>query len=665
MHARALRQAHAAVRPLALEGELASQLEAEHLIEELACARGIGHECTRVTRAADVERGVDRPDGLQMRPIDTEHHDLVGRHPMGLADVVGRAIGAGERHNRHPSSRLEAERLDDRVASIKIAHRETETERAVETTVESRSRNRAIGGHHHDPQAQGLGYFGSRKDEYLERPGARHAPVFAQRSGCDPVEDRVRRRETECALIKTPNRLRIGSSDGDRCERSAHDSSTIVSRHHRIGCHGRKLSRAAVPTSTAERLHLHLMSDRREFFYRFRAGDFTSPIGRTWTAAALGQNIARLRIGVASCQHYEQGYYHAYQHMLERGTDLILHLGDYIYEGNTGDPVRQHDRGECRSLAEYRRRYAWYRTDPLLRAAHAACPWLVTHDDHEVDNDYAGAQSENPREQADFLARRAAAYRAYWEHMPLPRSALPRGPDMQLYMSRALGDLVAVHMLDERQYRSPQACPAPPRLGGSRVFVDTCPNWNDPSRTMLGATQENWVDAQLRASKARWNLVAQGVVMTLIDEDPGPRQQHWSDSWAGYPAARQRLLQSVANSGCANPVLLGGDIHAFIAADQRLVPNDPSSPIIGSEFVTTSISSGPPPQKVIDAYNRGDSTDVFFADGSHRGYLHLTVTPTRLEADLVGYDSVREKQAVARSLARFTLEDGQRGLRKG
>ena len=417
----------------------------------------------------------------------------------------------------------------------------------------------------------------------------------------------------------------------------------------------------------AHTVHLEVqgLPPGREYFYRFRAGDYTSPVGRTWTAAATGQSIARLRIGVASCQHYEQGYYHAYQHMLERGTDLILHLGDYIYEGNTGDPVRQHDRGECKTLAEYRRRYAWYRTDPLLRAAHAACPWLVTHDDHEVDNDYAALQAEHPREQADFLARRAAAYRAYWEHMPLPRSALPRGADMQLYMSRSLGDLLSIHMLDERQYRSPQACPATPRLGGSRVYVDTCPTWFDESRSMLGDKQESWIDAQLRASQARWNLIAQGVVMTLVDEDPGPRQLHWNDSWAGYPAARKRLLESVARSGCSNPVMLGGDIHAFIAADQRVLPNDNASPIVSSELVTTSISSGPPPQKVIDAYNRGDSPDVFFAEGRKRGYLHLTLTPERLEADLVGYDSVREKQATARSLARFTLEDGVRGLRRG
>jgi len=400
----------------------------------------------------------------------------------------------------------------------------------------------------------------------------------------------------------------------------------------------------------------------RDFYYRFRAGDYTSPVGRSWTAAARGQTIERLRIGVASCQHFEQGYYHAYQHMVARGVDLVLHLGDYIYEGNTGKPVREHDRGECRTLADYRRRHAWYRSDPMLRAAHAACPWLVTHDDHEVDNDYAAGQAENPGDQADFFARRAAAYRAYWEHMPLPRSALPRGVDMQLYMSRALGDLLAVHMLDERQYRSPQACSTPPRRGGSRVVVENCPEWFDPARSMLGTTQERWIDQQLRASKARWNFIAQGVVMTLVDEDPGPQRVHWNDSWAGYPAARRRLLESVATSGCANPLLLGGDIHAFIAADQRLEPHTAASPVVASELVTTSISSGPPPQKVIDAYNRDDASDVFFADGAHRGYLRLELSPARLEAELVGYASVREPQATPQTLAGFALEDGRRGL---
>lgn len=415
----------------------------------------------------------------------------------------------------------------------------------------------------------------------------------------------------------------------------------------------------------AHSVHLEVrgLAPGRDYFYRFRAGEFTSPTGRTWTAPSSGAQTP-LRIAIASCQHYEQGYFHAYPHMLGRGTDLIVHVGDYIYEGNTGNPVRQHDRGECRTLGDYRLRYAWYRSDAMLREAHAHCPWLVTHDDHEVDNDYAGLQSEQPDEIAGFAARRAAAYRACWEHMPLPRSALPRGPDMQLYLSRTFGDLLALHMLDERQYRSPQACPTPPRLGGSRVYVDSCPAWTDESRTLLGTTQERWIDRQLRASQARWNLVAHGVVMTVVDEDPGPRQQHWSDSWAGYPAARRRMLESIASSGCRNPVMLGGDIHAFVAADQRLVPHTTDSPIITSELVTTSVTSGPPPQKVIDAYNRTDSTDVLLADGSKRGYLHLTLTTERLEADLVGFDSVRTLEATARSVGRFVIEDGRRGLQR-
>ena len=416
----------------------------------------------------------------------------------------------------------------------------------------------------------------------------------------------------------------------------------------------------------AHSVHLEVrgLPPGREFFYRFRAGDFRSPVGRTWTAP-IGERRTPLAIAVASCQHYEQGYYHAYAHMLDRGTDLIVHVGDYIYENNTGSPVRRHDTGECKTLHDYRLRYAWYRSDPLLRAAHAHCPWLVTHDDHEVDNDYAGLVAEHPDGQEGFAARRAAAYQAYWEHLPLPRSALPRRGEMSLYMTRTFGDLLAIHMLDERQYRSPQACPSPPRLGGgTRVFVDDCPTWNDASRSILGEAQERWIDGQLRASKARWNFIAQGVVMTLIDEDPGPREQHWSDSWAGYPAARRRMLESVATSRCRNPVMLGGDIHAFIVADQRLRPHTADSPIVASEIVTTSVSSGPPPQKVIEAYNRPDNTDVFFANGAYRGYARLTLTPVRLEAELIGYSSVREPDATTQSLGRFVIEDGRPGLQR-
>ncbi len=425
----------------------------------------------------------------------------------------------------------------------------------------------------------------------------------------------------------------------------------------------RRRGSARAEAALAHSVHLTLrgLPAGREFFYRFRAGDFESPVGRSWTAAPPGRDNPRLRIGVASCQHYEQGHYHAWEDMTARSPDLVLHLGDYIYEGNTANPVRRHDTGECMTLEQYRLRHAWYRSDPRLQAAHAACPWLVTHDDHEVDNDYAALQSENPGEQAGFAARRAAAYQAYYEHMPLPRWAAPGPAGMRLHGTTGVGNLLALHMLDSRQYRSPQACPAPPRVGGSRVFVDECASWHDPARSMLGEAQEHWIDGQLRSSRARWNLLAQGVVFTLVDEDPGPRELHWNDSWAGYPAARERLLQSIATSGVQRPVLLGGDIHAFIAADQR---RGAAGDVVASELVTTSISSGPPPRKVIEAYNR-EKGHVHFADGDHRGYLWLELSAARLEARMFGFDSVREAiVAPPRTLAAFTIEADRPGLQR-
>jgi alkaline phosphatase D len=387
-------------------------------------------------------------------------------------------------------------------------------------------------------------------------------------------------------------------------------------------------------------------------------------MGRTRTAPAPDAS-AKLRLIIASCQRFDMGYYSAWRHAAAWQPDLILFLGDYIYETATPATgrVRRHSGGYVQSLAQYRARYAQYKGDPDLQAAHACAPWMPIWDDHEVDNDYAGLQSENPGEQDGFPARRAAAYRAYWEHMPLPRSAKPRGAEAALHASVALGQLATVHMLDTRQHRSPQACPKPPRKGGTRVYTDECADWDDPGRSLLGATQERWLADRLRGSRARWDLMAQGMVFTLVDEDPGPRVLHWNDSWAGYPAARQRLVASVADSGVRNPLILGGDIHAFIAADQRRRADDAASPVVMSELVTTSISSGPPPRRVMEAYQRAGK-DVPFADGERRGYLWLDVSPKRLEAKLQGYDSVREETgAEERTLFACALEDGERGLK--
>ena len=240
----------------------------------------------------------------------------------------------------------------------------------------------------------------------------------------------------------------------------------------------------------------------RWYWYRFRAGTDESAVGRTRTLPAAGARPDRLRFAFASCQHYEHGYYTAYRHMAEDDLDLVFHLGDYIYEGAASDGrVRRHTGGENELLDEYRNRYALYRGDPDLQAAHAAFPWVVTWDDHEVDNNYANAVSEEEGLPAElFLRRRAAAYQAYYEHMPLRRSSLPAGPDLQLYRAFDWGDLASVHVLDTRQYRTDQPC------GDGR---GACDGMFDPAATPLGEAQERWLLDGLDGSAARWNVVPQ------------------------------------------------------------------------------------------------------------------------------------------------------------
>lgn len=196
----------------------------------------------------------------------------------------------------------------------------------------------------------------------------------------------------------------------------------------------------------------------RWYSYRFHAGDAVSPVGRTRTMPDRAAQPDRLRFAFASCQHFETGLYTAYEQMARDDVDLVFHLGDYIYEdGGADGHLRKHAGDEIKSLGDYRVRHSQYRADPLLHGMHARCPWFVTWDDHEVDNNYAADISEHADVSvAELLVRRANAYQAYYEMMPLRPRSLPRGPHMQLYRHAPFGRLADFFVLDTRQYRTDQ-----------------------------------------------------------------------------------------------------------------------------------------------------------------------------------------------------------------
>ena len=420
----------------------------------------------------------------------------------------------------------------------------------------------------------------------------------------------------------------------------------------------REVVRSGVEYATSEFAHsVHAeptgLEPDRVYWYRFTAGGQRSIIARTRTAPRSDAANTHLRIAVASCQQYEHGYFVGYRHMLDDDLDLILHVGDYIYEASWGQQrIRTHGAPEVFTLDDYRVRYALYRSERELQAAHAACPWLVTWDDHEVENDYAGAVSEEDDGREWFLRRRAAAYRAYYEHMPLPRRAIPFGADLRLYAQRSFGQLANVFMLDTRQYRAPLACTEPGRRTSRSV---SCAELNDPARSKLGAVQEAWLVSRMAASKTRWNMFASGTVMAYVDEQPGPGELFWNDGWNGYPAARARLTEAMAQTQVANPVVVSGDIHSFLAAHHHRVPHDRESPIVATEFVATSISSQGISQRALDE-RRAHNPNLLFASSEKRGYLRLDLTPERLEADLVATDSVIDRSSGRRTQASFVVE---------
>ena len=404
----------------------------------------------------------------------------------------------------------------------------------------------------------------------------------------------------------------------------------------------------------------------RWYFYRFIAGGAASPVGRTRTLPAPDAALQKLRLAYASCQRWEHGYFSAYRHMREENLDAVVFLGDYVYEyANAARAVRVPAGGWVLTLDDYRHRYALHKGEADLQAMHAACPWIVTWDDHEVQNDYAGLQAgDSGPAVADFAARRAAAYQAFYEHMPVPASALTRalaglgsGAEMRLYSQLRFGRLATLNLLDTRQYRDPQAC-TPPGRGSGVVRPADCAVWNDSARTLLGAAQERWLDQALAGRSGGWSVIAQQTLFGRRDLKPADGGGFWNDGWDGYDAARSRLTASLRRHQVPNPVLLGGDVHenwvGHVLADYQR----PDSQALGVEFCGTSITSRSGGNDLVGK-RLADNPHFVFADAQRRGYGVAEFTPRQLTTTLRVVDDVARRDSRIETLARFAVESGR------
>jgi alkaline phosphatase D len=418
----------------------------------------------------------------------------------------------------------------------------------------------------------------------------------------------------------------------------------------------------------AHSLHVEVkgLQPNRPYWYRFAAAGYQSPIGRAKTTPAPDASPDSLHFAFASCSNYQAGYFSAYRHMADEKPDLVIFLGDYIYE--TTYPaaaadriVRQHDGPTATDLAGYRNRYALYHTDPHLQALHAAVPCLMTWDDHEVENDYANEWSERMETTpVVFLRRRAAAYQAYYEHMPLSARSIPRESALRLYDRFRYGSLASFSVLDGRQYRTKQPCEVPPWRRG-HVAPDSCTERLDDKRTYLGADQEQWLFEGFKASDAAWNIMAQGqLVAQLRQKDRTGMAGHWTDGWDGYPAARQRVLDAMAATKLANPVFIGGDIHSFWTTDLKADFNNPSSRTVATEFVGTSVTSDPPNYEEI-ARVLPENPHVRYFESRHRGYVSVDLSRGRMTTKMQVISDRRDPKATVATLKTFVVEAGKPG----
>ena len=431
----------------------------------------------------------------------------------------------------------------------------------------------------------------------------------------------------------------------------------------------------------AHSVHVELqnLQPDRWYFYRFMAGDAVSAVGKTRTFPKAGAAADKMRIAYASCQRWETGYFSAYKHMQAEKLDAVLFLGDYIYEypgqiGSLRYPKANSNIGFVISLDDYRSRYAQYKSEQDLQDMHAACPWLMTWDDHEVQNDYANLQAgystmadifSNPDH---FAERRAAAYQAYYEHMPIRAASLTQslaglamGAEMRIYSRVDFGKLATFYMLDCRQYRDAQVCNAPGAAVSGQVNPEECASWLDPQRTMLGEPQELWLRNEFDKSRQGggvWNVMGQPSLFGQRDNKPGEGQSFWNDGWDGYSAARARMTNVLQKNAVKNPVFLGGDVHenwvGYVKSDYAQTAVAKATAPIGVEFCGTSITSTSS-NVARTAARLAENPHFVFADAKSRGYGVVEFTPKQLTTTLRVVDDARQKITKVETLAQFVV----------
>lgn len=381
-----------------------------------------------------------------------------------------------------------------------------------------------------------------------------------------------------------------------------------------------------------------------DYHYRFTVGDWTSAAGRTRTLAAPGGAPRRFALAVANCQWLDVGRYAAYRRMLDEDLDLVLHLGDYVYEypGARALPNRVPE-----SVDDWRLRYASYRSDDDLRAAHARFPFVCTWDDHEVRNNYMGDTEPDADDPARVRELKAAAYRAWWESMPT-RVPPPDGPDLPIHRHLDAGDLARLYVLDERQDSDRPPCRDD--AGATADFGD-CAARAGADRTRLGPAQEEWFADTTAASGATWNVVGNPVVLAGIDAGPaGGDSAFHLDTWDGFPDARLRLIDALADVD--NPLVLTGDYHAGMVLDVHRRPFDQDSEVVCTELMAPPISS------VLFPGDVAARTPQLRQRLDRHGYLAVELTPDRVTARFRAVADVADPASRVDTAATWTIDAG-------